>query len=543
MDAESTERAGGARGVSRYDPRRMALHPHTPVVVGVGQVTIRPDPGTDPAERPEPVELMARALRAAAEDATGAAPGGPAAAGNALIRRADSIRVVVPLAWRSVNPALLVAAKLGFDAGSIPPELVLTAVGGNAPQALLHDACRAISRGDLGVVLVTGAEAMYTRAAARRDPAKPAVNWSSQPVEGTPPPTLFGTERAGATDLEISRGVILPIQAYPLFENSWRAANGWTLAEHRARIGSLWSRFSEVAASNPYAWIPRAFGPEEITTPSPENRMISFPYPKLCTANLQVDQGAAYIVCSVEAAQAAGVPRDRWVFPLAGADAHDHWFISHRPELHRSPAIRLAAGAAFELAGVGPDDLGPIDLYSCFPCVVQMAAREIGLPINDADRPLTLTGGLTFGGGPGNNYTSHGIAQLVAALRAEPGSVGLATGLGWYATKHSVGVYGSRPPAHDGRDGFAWRDVQSEVDLLPQCTVDSAATGPVRVETYTVTFDREGNPERGIVACRTGGDNRAWGNIVDPDTLALLCAEEGIGRTGTLAADGALALD
>ena len=158
--------------------------------------------------------------------------------------------------------------------------------------------------------------------------------------------------------------------------------------------------------------------------------MISFPYPKLCTANMQVDQGAAYIVCSVEAARAAGVPEERWVFPLAGADAHDHWFISHRPELHRSPAIRLAAAAAFELAGVGPDDLGPIDLYSCFPVVVQMAARELGLPIDDPDRPLTLTGGLTFGGGPGNNYTSHGIAQLVGALRAEPGSVGLATGLG-----------------------------------------------------------------------------------------------------------------
>jgi acetyl-CoA C-acetyltransferase len=336
----------------------MALHPQTPVVVGVGQVTLHPDPRTDPAERPEPVELMARALRAAAEDAAGAAPGGPAAAGDALIRRADSIRVVVPLGWRSVNPALLVAAKLGFDADSMPPELMLTAIGGNAPQALLHDACRAISRGDLGVVLVTGAEAMHTRAAARRDPAKPAVNWSSQPAEGTPPPTLFGTERQGATDLEISRGVILPIHAYPLFENALRAANGWTLAEHRARIGSLWSRFSQVAASNPYAWIPRTFTPEEITKPSPDNRMVSFPYTKLCTANLQVDQGAAYIVCSVEAARAAGVPEERWVFPLAGADAHDHWFISHRPELHRSPAIRLAAGAAFELAGWAPTTSG-----------------------------------------------------------------------------------------------------------------------------------------------------------------------------------------
>jgi acetyl-CoA C-acetyltransferase len=242
----------------------------------------------------------------------------------------------------------------------------------------------------------------------------------------------------------------------------------------------------------------------------------------------------------VEAARAAGVPEDRWVFPLSGAEAHDHWFISHRPELHRSPAIRLAGHAALELAGVGTDDLGPVDLYSCFPAVVQMAAHELGLPIDDRARSLTLTGGLTFGGGPGNNYTSHGIAQLVGALRAAPGTVGLATGLGWYATKHSIGVYASRPPA---QGGFAWRDVQPEVDVLPQCTVDSDAQGAVRVETYTVTFDREGHPEHGIVACRTSADHRAWGTITDQDTLASLCAEEGIGRTGTLRPDGALSLD
>jgi len=246
---------------------------------------------------------------------------------------------------------------------------------------------------------------------------------------------------------------------------------------------------------------------------------------------------------SVAAARAAGVPEDRWVFPLSGADANDHWFISHRPELHRSPAIRLAGRAALELAGVGVDDLGPIDLYSCFPVVVQMAAAELGLPIDDPARPLTMTGGLTFGGGPGNNYTSHGIAQVVGALRAEPGSVGMATGLGWYATKHSVGLFASRPPAHQGREPFAWRNVQSEVDALPQCRVDSAATGAVRVETYTVAFDRDGQPERGILALRTGDDSRAWGNITDADTLAQLCVEEGIGRKGTLAADGAVSLE
>ena len=271
--------------------------------------------------------------------------------------------------------------------------------------------------------------------------------------------------------------------------------------------------------------------------------MVSFPYPKLCTANMQVDQGAGYIVCSVEAARAAGVPEERWVFPLSGADANDHWFISHRAELHRSPAIRLAGAAALGLAGLDIDDVASIDLYSCFPVVVQMAAAELGLPVDDPARPLTLTGGLTFGGGPGNNYTSHGIARAVGAVRAEPGAAALVTGLGWYATKHSIGIYASRPPAHGGSEPFAWRDVQPEVDALPQCRVDAEATGPVRVETYTVTFDRDGAAERGILACRTAGGSRAWANVSDPDDLALLCAEEGVGRSGVLAADGTLSLD
>jgi acetyl-CoA C-acetyltransferase len=172
-----------------------------------------------------------------------------------------------------------------------------------------------------------------------------------------------------------------------------------------------------------------------------------------------------------------------------------------------------------------------------------MAAGELGLALDDPARPLTLTGGLTFGGGPGNNYTSHGIAAAVAALRAAPGAAGLVTGLGWYATKHAIGVYASRPPAHGGAHPFAWRDVQAAVDALPRCRVDGAASGPVRVETYTVAFARDGTPERGIVACRTKDGTRGWGNITDTDTLTSLCEVEGVGRTGTLAADGALALD
>jgi acetyl-CoA C-acetyltransferase len=516
----------------------MALDPRTPVVVGVGQVVIPAAAGLDPEERPEPVELMARALRAAVEDCTGAPAGGATAAGNSLLAGADSLRVVVPLGWHSVNPALQVAAHLGFAEGDEPAELMLSAVGGNTPQALMHDACLAISKGELDVVLVTGAEALYTRALSRR--THTTLDWAEQPAD-TPAPTMFGVNKPGATDLEMNCGVLLPIHAYPLFENALRAANGWSLPDHAARIGGLWSRFSQVAAANPYAWMRQPRSAEAIVTVTPENRMISFPYPKLCTANLQVDQGAGYIVCSVEAARAAGVPKERWVFPQAGADANDHWYISERPELHRSPAIRLAGAVALELAGLGIDDVGLVDLYSCFPVVVQMAASELGLAVDDPARPLTLTGGLTFGGGPGNNYTAHGIASAVQALREAAGAHALVSGLGWYATKHSLGVYGTEPPTHGGP--FAWRDAQPAVDALPRCDVDPEATGSVRIETYTVTFDREGRPDRGIVACRTADEVRAWGNVTDADTLVQLCSEEGVGRRGTLAAGGAMTLE
>ena len=208
-------------------------------------------------------------------------------------------------------------------------------------------------------MLVTGAEAMYTRALSRRDPATAAAGLGRASRRDTPAPTMFGVDKPGATDLEMNRGVLLPIHAYPLFENALRAANGWTLAEHAARIGGALVPLQPGGRrQSPRLDPPAPHGRRDRHAVTPDNRMISFPYPKLCTANMQVDQGAGYIVCSVEAARAAGVPEERWVFPLSGADANDHWFISERPELHRSPAIRLAGAAALELAGLGIDDVG-----------------------------------------------------------------------------------------------------------------------------------------------------------------------------------------
>jgi acetyl-CoA C-acetyltransferase len=497
----------------------MVLDPRTPVLVGVGQVTDRPGSRAAEGEHHEPLQLMVRAVRAALADAGGTS--------SRLLSSVGSLRVVRCFQWNVPDPGALVAGELGIA----PPESLYSTNGGTTPQAFLADGASAIANGHLDAMIVVGAECGYTRALARRSGQR--TTWTSQ-VEGTPPARPFGTDRAPSTELESARGVLIPIHAYPLIENAIRTEAGWTLAEHRGRIGTLWSRFSEAAAANPFGWFTSPVSPDKVVEPGARNRMVSFPYTKLCTANAQVDQGAAFICCAAETAAAAGVPSDRWIFPLSSADANDHWFLSERADLSRSPAIDLAGRAALDLAGVGIDDVAVVDLYSCFPCVVQIAAVELGLDLDGDISRLTLTGGLTFGGGPGNNYVSHGIASVATALRGRPGSVGMATGLGWFATKHAVGLYSTEPPTH----GFRSENVQASVDALPRRRADPDATGPAEVETFTVTCDREGAPERGIVACRTGPSGRAWANVTDPDQLAVLMGSGRAGWSGALRPGG-----
>ena len=187
-------------------------------------------------------------------------------------------------------------------------------------------------------------------------------------------------------------------------------------------------------------------------------------------ANNAVEQSAALIVCSAERAEALGVPRDRWVFPRAGTQAHDTYAVSHRPDLRlvrRHPAGGPASCSRWPGAGV--DDVAHVDLYSCFPSAVEIGADEIGLGL---DRQLTVTGGLSFAGGPWNNYVTHSIATMADVLRADPGALGLVTANGGYVTKHALGLYSTEPPA----GGFRWADVQDAVDALPRRELCEAST-------------------------------------------------------------------
>lgn len=481
----------------------MPLDPRTPVLVGTGQLLQR----VAPDEALEPVDMIAEAARRAAEDA-----GAPA-----ILQAVDSIRVVALLSWRYVNHAALIAQRIG----ATPAETAYTSMGGNTPQTLVNKTARAIASGERDVVLIGGAEAWRTRMARRKQDTKP--DWTVEP-EGTEPPVMLGEELAMTHPAEAAKGIVMPVQLYPIFENALRAAAGRSIDEHLKVISELWERFSTVATTNPYAWVREQKTAEQIRTASPDNRMVGFPYTKMMNSNNDVDQAAAILMCSVEAAQRLGIAEDRWVFPLAGTDAHDTPFVSNRQDLHSSPAIRVAGRRALELAGLGMDDVKHVDLYSCFPSAVEIGAAELGFSL---DRQLTVTGGLCFAGGPWNNYVGHSIATMAGVVRDDPGSFGFVSANGGYTTKHAMGVYSTTPPA----DGFKWEDVQAEVDAITDARrFAEEHTGAATIESYTVMHERDGSMSNAIVSLLTPEGARTWATSTDGDVMKAMTSDDLVGR-------------
>ncbi|MET0468632.1 MAG: SRPBCC family protein [Aeromicrobium sp.] len=481
------------------------LDPRTPVVVGVGQVVQR-----EPNGDLDPVALAARALRAAAEDAT---------VGDDLLRAADAVYAVPSASWTYRDQAALVAEAVGAD----PAERVQSSpYGGDGSQLLVNEAAAAIAAGRSTIVLVAGAEAGSTLAALQKEGRTPA--WPVQDAEAAPD-RVVGVDRVANTEIETAVGLGAPVFMYALLESAVRHRRGHDLPTHRRAVAELWSRMSAIAAGNPFAWRPAAVGADELATTTPDNRAISEPYNKLLCANLQVDLASGLVLMSAAAAEAAGVPQDRWVFVVAGASAHDEWFVSERADLSRSPAIRAAGRAVLDHAGLTIDEVEHVDLYSCFPSAVQIAADALDLPVDDPARPLSVTGGLTFAGGPGNGYGSHAIATLVPILRADPTSTGLSTSLGWYATKHAVGLYSATPPQ------ASFEHLRPLVDRPPTRRVLATYEGEVVVEASTVPYDRQGAPEAAVLSTLTPDGDRVLIRTDDAAVVALAVDGDPIGRT------------
>jgi acetyl-CoA C-acetyltransferase len=386
---------------------------------------------------------------------------------QALVNQISVVNIMSPV---GEAPATELAQRLHLT----PARTETTSVGGNTPQWLVNRAATAIAAGDLDVVLVAGAEAQRSaRLAGQGGRPRDAV--------ARPPDPVIGDDRPPVSATELQAGLIAPIHLYALFESvlAYRANRGF--AEQRLHLGQLMAPFTAVAATHRYAWFPHSRTPAELSDITPDNRLVSEPYAKNMCAMFTVDQGAAVIVTSLAVARAAGVD-DGAVFCWSGAEGADVWFPAARPDPGTAPGMQMAAAAALAAAQLGVDDLSAFDLYSCFPCAVEMASTALGIGSDDR-RGLTVTGGLPYFGGPGNNYSLHAVASMVERLR-QKGGTGLVTALGWYLTKHAAGIYGATPPPR----GWQQADTASAQAAIDATAVEIAsdAAGPAVVVASTV---------------------------------------------------------
>lgn len=486
-----------------------------PVIVGIGEIVDRPKEITVGLE---PLDLLEQALRRAEADA-----------GAKLLGEVHSLDVVNFLSWRYRDPEKLLAQRLGVS----PVHCYYGPVGGESPIRFIHEAAKRIARGECSVAAVCGAEAQSTATKAERAGVK--LPW--MPFAHDVPEPKRGA--AFQKPLAIKLGVFRPVTVYPFYEAASSAHWGQTPREAMAESGTLWSRYAAVAAQNPNSWLKRRYAPEEITTPTADNRLIAWPYNKLMVANPSVNMGGALLLTSLAKARTAGIAEDRLVYPLGGASAEEPPDYLVRDQFYESHPQNAVLKAVMDIAGGDGKKFDAIELYSCFPCVPKMARRTLGL---DADVQPSVNGGLTFFGAPLNTYMTHAACAMVRRLRGDD-KLGLLYGQGGFVTKHHALVVSKTPP----RDALAQdTTAQGEADrnrrAVPEFVTEASGKG--KVESFTVLYGRGGDAEHGVVMLRTADARRTLARIPAGDhaTLAHLLDmnRTPVGSIGeiTMAADG-----
>jgi len=479
-----------------------------PVIVGVGQITHREKIAGDD---PSPSELAGRAIQACVRDS----------GCSHLLGQVDRFSVV-NMFCETANPTGILCDLLGFKPGICE----YTSIGGNTPQWLVNRAADDIAEGKIDVALLAGAEALYSE--------DRTFDWrrTYKALEGMiERKEIIGTTRRGFADHEFKNGAFGATRAYPLFENALRARRGQSIKDHRNALGLYCAQFSNIAANNPLAWFRKPRSSREIREATDRNRMISFPYTKLMNPIMGVNQAAAVVLMSTKTAKKLSIPRAKWVYLLGGAEVMEKWLLSDRVNYWSSPAIREMSQAALEMAELDIDHIDFFDLYSCFPSATLTAVSAMGMDVDDP-RDLTVTGGLPYFGGPGNNYTMHAIAHTVERIRQEPEQTGLVTGVGMYLTKHSLGIYGGREPERPwSRKWMA--PIQERINGMESPDLCLHPEGPAAVETYTVVHDRENQPEHSVVIARLENGQRCFAQTdEDRDLLIAMEREEFVGKKG-----------
>ena len=492
---------------------------NTPVIIGVGQHSERvAEPGYEALSY---MDLGGRALAAALAD-TGADEG----AGGSVADAIDTLAAIrafemsrpgkEPPFGGSDNPPRSFAKRVGAD----PERAILSTTGGQYNQHLVGEFADDIAAGRSQCAAIVGAEAISTVLALSAKGEAP--DWSEE-VGGDLEDRGFGLDGLLEPAL-FAHGATGAIPLYAIAENARRAKLGMGLGEYRQAIGELFAPFSRIAAANPHAAAPAVRSVEELASITPRNRIVAEPYARMTVARDQVNQAAAIIIASAGKARALGIPESKWVHIHAVSSATE-LELSQRPDLSANPASIASVEQALAIAGKGITDIDHLDFYSCFAIPVFNQCDHFGLP-TDGSRPLTLTGGLPFFGGAGNNYSAHAICEAVDRVRGRPGSYALVGANGGWMSKYATGIYSSEPADWSGERRIG--KVPKAQDGVPR---SSEPFDRATIESYTINHSKNGSDA--IFIGRNPDGERVVGNadLAHEPTRAAFEGGEPFGMT------------
>ncbi|MHA1915203.1 MAG: hypothetical protein ACW97V_12635 [Promethearchaeota archaeon] len=475
-----------------------------PVIIGAAQFTQRKD-------TPQPLDslsLMVKTGQKAIEDTQA----------KDIVDLIDAIYMVNISSWSYEDAP----GELGRRLNITPKEKIYLPDGGQSPQMLVNRAAKAITTGEHRCILITGGEAAYS--IRKTFKGKPPEYWPKKED-----PKYINGERWALAQEILNYQLYFATTSYAILETALRASSGHTIEEHKKYMGKLFARFSKVASENPYSWTQKQYTSEEIITPSPENRLIAHPYTKRMCANNLVDQAGTILVTSEEIAESLNIDRKKWIYIMGGATLKNIDDLYRRPRLDNSPAAREGTRLSLEQAGLKLKDIDKFDFYSCFPSIVEIFMKELGIKEEDP-RDLTLTGGLPFFGTPLSNYSLHAIINTVEAIRNNHSLKIMVIANGGFNTKQSIGIYGKNPPM------LPWGirdDSEIQKSILNQILPEPVekANGKLIVDGYSIFYERTGKPRRGTAIGTLENGGRCVAFITKPELLLASETQELVGKT------------
>ena len=493
------------------------LPDNTPVIVGVGDIIDKRK-----VDGPDPLTLLGQASEIAFED-TGI---------KNVIDYLDAIGVV-----RFSVDFSTATNQSRFGYSNFPRSLankigvkkdiseLYSGMGGNAPQVLLQEISKKIHANEIHCALISGGEVLQTMISKLKSGEK--LNWEDS-AGGEP--EIIGINDEGFSKEEKKHHMDLPSNVYPIFANAIRSSKSQSSEEHLRECSELFSKFSKVASLNPKAWFPKFRTPEEIEEISDSNRLVGFPYTKYLNSMIRVNMASSLVVMSEKLTKELKIPQNKKVYIHGSCVLNDIWNVSKRPSLNESPAIRECGKEVLSQAGISLSEISFLDIYSCFPSAVQIAQKELSLDSND-DRPLTVTGGLPYFGGPGNAYTMFSSSEMVRKLRSNPNEYGMITANSWFLTKHAINIFSCKPPQEiDWKKDFI--KLQSEINSREIKNFNTKPNGLGKVISYTIVQGRK-NLEYGIVIGELEDKSKFIANILGEQSfLKKLTENELLGIKG-----------